>query len=199
MAKTPKAFSQDWKRIGRSLGSAIPSLQARKEQVIRSLMPWGFRELGLGLRIAFEGGPGEPPANFVGGTTSKTEWYVYWALLKLLGREGNQWSYQESFFGGRHIPGGSVVDFVLYMPMQTILVRVQTWRFHFGEGAEKIQADIEQKVALHSIFGEEIVVDVYEQYFINDETGRSVIEVMKDAMAGIEWPNPLATGLAGDW
>lgn len=171
-----------------------------KEQVIRSLAPWGFRELGLGLAPINEGeGPGEPPLNFVGGTTSKTEWWVFWAFTNLIGPVGYQWTYQESFAGGRHIPGGAVADFVLYMPRQTIIVRVQTWQFHFGQGSEKIQTDIEQKVSLMTPFGEYIVVDIYEQHFIHDETGKAVMEVCKDAMAGIEWPNPIYAEIAGDW
>ena len=29
------------------------------------------------------GGPGEPPTEFLSAQTTKTEWYVYWALSKL--------------------------------------------------------------------------------------------------------------------
>lgn len=190
----------DWTKLARGMGPMARAIDPAREQVIRSLMPWGFRELGLGQAVQREGvGPGEPPAGFVGGTTSKTEWYVYWAFTILLGPPGVLWSYQSSFQGGRHVPGGSVADFVLYMPKQTIIVRVQTWKFHFASGAEKIARDEEQKIVLHSIWGEEIVVDIYEQYFIQDETGKAVLEVCKDAMEGVEWPNPIATGLAGDW
>lgn len=191
---------QDWTKLSRGLGPIVTYLDPTKEQVIRSLMPWGFRELGLNLVVPNTGkGPGEPPLDFVGGTTSRTEWFVFWAFTKLLGPPGTVWTYQESYAGGRHVPGGAVVDFVLYMPKFRILVRVQTWQFHFSDGAEKVQADKEQRIALPGPFGEEIVIDVYEQYFIQDETGDAVLEVCKDAIAGIEWPNPMATGLAGDW
>lgn len=194
----PKGLNQDWTSLRAALGP-IKGPVANLDP-IRSLAPWGFRELGLGFAPIREGeGPGEPPEGFVGGTTSKTEWYVYWACLILLGPEGVVWTYQESFAGGRHIPGGAVADFVIYMPMQTIIVRVQTWQFHFAQGAEKIQTDVEQKIMLHSIWGEEIAIDVYEQHFIHDDTGRAVLEVMKDAIAGIEWPNPFEVGIAGDW
>lgn len=187
----------DWTKLKYSLRTISAENDFRP---LRALVPWGFRELGLGLQPLRQGaGPGEPPVGFVGGTTSKTEWYVYWALLKLLGREGLQWTYQESFQGGRHIPGGSVVDFVVYMPQFQILIRVQTWRFHFAGGAEKHQADIEQKAGLFGIFGEELVIDIYEQHFIWDESGKAVLAVVSDAIAGIEWPNPLAVGLAGDF
>lgn len=200
ISSAPKTSSnkQDWSRLRHSLRPV--GTQTSNSDPIRSLVPWGFRELGLGLAPIRDGeGPGEPPAGFVGGTTSKTEWWVYWAFTILIGPEGVDWTYQESFQGGRHIPGGSVADFVLYMPMQTIIVRVQTWRFHFAMGAEKIAADIEQKISLISVWGEEIVVDIYEQHFIHDPTGRAVLEVCKDAMAGLEWPNPLAVGIVGDF
>lgn len=194
----PQGLKQDWTKLRASFGRFDQNLGDLRP--IRSLAPWGFRELGLGLAPIREGeGPGDPPAGFVGGTTSKTEWWVFWAFTILMGPEGVTWTYQESFQGGRHVPGGSVADFVLYMPMQTIIVRVQTWRFHFAAGAEKMQADVEQKVALHSIWGEEIVVDIYEQHFIHDATGKAVLEVCADAMAGIEWPSPFAVGIIGDF
>jgi len=196
---TGTGIKTDFKKVGASLGS-FASEDLRKVHAFKSLFVYGIRELGLNLLPQRDGGgPGEPPVGFVGGTTSATEWYVFWAFEKLLGPEGVNWTYQESFQGGRHVPGGAVIDFVLYMPMQTILVRVQTWRFHFGDGPDKIQADTEQKIANTSIWGEEIVVDIYEQYFIDDDTGKAVLEVCSDAMQGVEWPNPIATGLAGDW
>ena len=142
-------------------------------------------------------GPGEPPEGFVTGTTSKTEWYVYWALLKLCPPIGVEFTYQESYQGGRHIPGGSVVDFVIYMPLQTILMRVQTYRFHFTLGANKQYSDFEQKVALGDN-EDMVVVDIYEQDFIDDDTGGQVLLVVLDAMNGIERTNPLATGMVID-
>lgn len=187
---------QDWGKVGRSMGRHRSSVFA----AFQSLFPTGLRILGIGTKTPNPGnGPGEPPAGFVGGTTSKTEWYVYWALKRLLGPEGYSWSYQQSYQGGRHSPGGSVVDFVIYNPHQTILCRVQTWEFHFARGANKMTDDFEQKESLFSINGEEIVIDVYEQYFIDDETGQKVMEVMTDCIAGVEWPSPIATGIAGDW
>jgi hypothetical protein len=195
--KRPRGLNQDWTRLKSSLKPLGTKVNL---DPIRAFAPWGFRELGLGFAPIREGeGPGEPPVGFVGGTTSKTEWFVFWAFEILMGPMGVNWTYQESFQGGRHVPGGSVADFVLYMPMQTIIVRVQTWRFLFASGAEKHQTDIEQKIALHSIWGEEITVDIYEQHFIRDESGQAVLEVCKDAMAGVEWPNPMAVGNAGDW
>lgn len=193
-------MKQDWTKIGKGMGRSGAKYDPTTAQVTRSLMPWGPRELGLGLTTANQGsGPGEPPAGFVGGTTSKTEWYVYWALEKILGPEGYTWSYQQSYQGGRHVPGGSVVDFVIYNPKQTILCDVQTWEFHFAQGSQKMSRDFEQREGLGVVGGEEIVVNVYEQYFINDPSGKAVMSVMLDCIAGVEWPSPVSTGIAGDW
>lgn len=195
----PRQKHQDWTKLARQMGRPLRD-DVTKEQVIRSLFPSGPISLGLGAKTKQEGvGPGEPPLNFVGGTNSKTEWYVYWALEKLLGPEGDSWSYQQSYAGGRHIPGGAVVDFVVYTPMQLIMIRVQTWQFHLGAGPEKSSYDWDQKISLGAAYQDAVVIDVYEQYFINDTTGKAVLAVMADALAGQEWPNPLATGIAGDW
>ena len=194
MAKTK------WKEIGKGIHVPKVGLDASLESKTRSLIPRGPEILGIGKNVIQSGiGPGDPPANFVGGTTSGSEWMLYWAYEILLGKEGEYWGFQQSFQGGRHRPGGSVVDFVLYMPRQTILVRLQTWRFHNALGALKIQSDIDQKIGLFGIGGEEILVDVYEQYFVNDKTGKAVLECAKDSIEGVEWPNPLSTGIAGDW
>ncbi len=89
--------------------------------------------------------PGPPPPGFVRATTSGSEWYVYWALAKISGspkgadvrnppfygsRDGELWRYQYPYAGGRHLPGGAVVDFV-WMPFNnSILLRLQTEHFH---------------------------------------------------------------------
>ncbi len=200
MKPSQSGKSYDWTKIAKGMGQFPVSPQADKERIIRSLMPTGPEVFGLGLEPINEGeGPGPAPAGFVGGTTSESEWMLYWAYTKLIGPEGIDWTYQQSFQGGRHIPGGSVVDYVLYMPMQDILIRLQTWGYHQREGSDKISRDKEQKIGLFGLFGEEIVVDVYEHYFVNDPSGKAVLACAKDSMAGIEWPDPLATGLAGDW
>lgn len=190
---------QDWTKLAKALGPFPKSVSSTQVRLMRSLISYGFRELGLLGERLFQGGPGDPPPGFVGGTNSKTEWWIYWALTKILGKEGVGWSYQASYAGGRHSPGGAVIDFVVYMPMQDILMRIQTWRFHIGAGSEKITYDHEQKIAYSSAINDDVVIDVYEQDFIDDETGKKVIEVVKDALAGIEWPNPIQRGIEGDW
>lgn len=194
------AVTIDWTKLARQMGRPERGLDATKEQMIRSLFPYGASVYGLGSNVESTGeGPGPSPFGFVGGTNSETEWMVYWALEKLLGPEGVTWSYQQSYAGGRHVPGGSVVDFVVYMPRMTILIRIVTWRYHLGAGPEKASYDLEQKISLFSIYGESIVIDVWEQYFVNDKTGKAVLAVMADAIQGQEWPDPNASGIAGDW
>jgi hypothetical protein len=144
-------------------------------------------------------GPGEPPEGFVGGTTSRSEWYVYWAMTKLMGPEGNNWAFQESFLGGRYIPGGSVADFVAYTSVGQIIMRVQSFYFHTSEDSFKQGYDIRQKTSTIAAYAGDLqVIDLWEQDFIHDPSGRAVIEVVQDALAGIERRNPIASGLVFD-
>lgn len=194
-------YKPSWGKAKNAYRAIVVTFQKPDEKPLkprRNLFSYGPEVLGLGLKtIQTKQGPGEPPPGFVGGTTSRSEWWVYWALTKLLGPEGEAWTYQQSYQGGRHIPGGSVVDFVVYMPLQTILIRLQTYRFHFALGNAKQSRDIEQKFAL-SDEQDSIVVDIYEQDFIGDESGRAVLMIVNEAINGIERSNPLATGLVFD-
>jgi len=165
----------------------------------------GFEELGLRSGPDQVGeGPGEPPYGFVGGTTSRSEWFLFWAFQKILGPPGQgpreyTWEYQQSFQGGRHIPGGSVVDFVVYTPLYTVLCRLVSYYYHHAAGSEKQASDFEQRVRLgESSDNSLVVIDVYEEDFIHDETGEAAIEVAKLAIAGVEMPNPIATGSVMD-
>lgn len=165
-----------------------------------TVIPRGSRLVQRAMDVERIGaGPGQAPVGFVGGTTSLSEWYIYWALFKLLGPEGDQWAYQESFLGGRHLPGGAVVDFVIYQADLEIGVRIQTFYFHMAAGSWKQASDIEQRIALGKLYDMQIV-DVYEQDYINDESGQAALKVMREVLAGIEHFNPLATGLVtGSW
>jgi hypothetical protein len=163
----------------------------------RGLTSQGFRELALNRPPAEVNGPApwcdEHAAQFAGGTVSRTECYVYWALIQLLGPEGSGWGYQQSYLGGRHIPGGAVVDFVVYNGNQTIGIRVQTFYFHFAPGSFKQESDYDQYLALSS--PDFLVIDVFEQDFINDPTGQAVLRITHDAINGVQRPNPLASGM----
>lgn len=135
------------------------------------------------------------PEGFIGGATSLTELLVHRALEILCPRNGCEFTYQESFQGGRYAPGGSVIDFVVYFPQVTYLIRVQTSYFHEQLGARTHANDFMQKRQLEVGYGDDMtVIDVWETYFVDDPTGGAVMRVMQDAINGIEWPNPLGTG-----
>lgn len=133
------------------------------------------------------------PEIFGGGTTSNSEGYIYWALLKILGPEGDQWSYQSSVLGGRHSPGGAVVDFVLYLPNAEIGLRIQTYRFHESAPVSKRMYDTEQLVDIFR--ADFLVIDIYEQDFIFDETGQAAIRLCLEAMGNLQRPDPVSSGL----
>jgi len=164
----------------------------------RGIAPTGSRVLGLGKDVKnVGGGPGDAPAGFVGGTTSLSEWYIYWALLQVRGPEGDEgaWAYQESFLGGRHIIGGAVVDFILYEDDYYIGLRIQTYYFHLAspEGSVKQANDLEQKIRLQD-GNDLIIIDIYEQNFIHDDSGQAAIEQVLKAMQLVEEYNPRLTG-----
>jgi hypothetical protein len=191
--KRQKAFTQDpgqGQRVTDFTGHR--TLQPPTGQG-RSLGP---RVLGLASTTDQATGPGfeEVPERFTGGTVSVTEYYIYWALEKLLGPEAEgRWGYQVSFFGGRHNPGGAVVDFVIYREDRDIGVRVQTYRFHQSADAEKQAHDREQ---LYRLFSDTFtVVDVYEEDFIYDPTGQAAIQLMIDILNDNFRLDPLTSGL----
>lgn len=155
---------------------------------------YGPRVLGLAGNVILTSGPGEPPANFVGATTSLSEWYLYWALMKLLGpSEEGQWGYQVSMMGGRSNPGGAVVDFVLFREREDVGIRVQTYRFHQNAPQQQQAHDSDQ---LGRLFRDDfIVIDVYEGAYIDDPTGQAALQVMLEAINGQWRLDPLTSGL----
>jgi hypothetical protein len=165
----------------------------------RGTIPTGSRILGLGFDVpTIGGGPGMAPAGFIGGATSQSEWYIYWALTEIRGPEGDEgrWDYQSSTQGGRHIVGGSVVDFTAYENQYIIGIRIQTFYFHLAspEGSYKQASDLEQKVHLQD--GTDMyVVDVYEQDFIHDPSGEAAKREVLRALSLIEEYNPRSAGL----
>lgn len=182
---TPTPYTGVFTDGGEGLRDRLTSIERQAQK--------GQRNIGVG--------PGDPPEDFVGGTTSLTEWYVWWALDILSKRQNFQFDFQESFQGGRYIPGGSVADFVVYLGLDTIILRVQTFYFHLAgdEGSQTIQYDYRQEVGVIAAYDGDIdVINLYDTYFIGDDTGAAVLRVVEDALNGIEWPNPLATGLTVD-
>lgn len=128
------------------------------------------------------------------GTTSLSEAMVYWALLKIVGPEGQGWKYQDSVMGGRHGPGGAVVDFVVYYRSVAYAIRLQTYRYHIAAGPEKQAYDQDQIVNLSTL--NVIVVDIYEQDFIDDTSGQAVLQVVYRAINGQYSMSPIASGIA---
>lgn len=159
---------------------------------------FGPKQLGIQVRPQYVGGPGEPPEDFIGGTTSLPEWYLYWALTEILGPEGDSWLFQESMMGGRHLLGGAVVDFVVYLDSLTIGIRLQTYRFHLAVEPRKQASDLDQFLALSN--EDLILVDVFEDDIIYDEnrrmdeTGRAAKLVVLDIINLNIYMNPLASG-----
>jgi hypothetical protein len=145
-------------------------------------------------------GPGEPPPGFVRPTTSKTEWFVYWALWKIFGtprdaREGPFfggppfWAYQEGTGGDGT---RSKPDFTVYRPRR-LIIRVQTEFRHLFTDNAKQAYDRLQRVAQSN---HNTVVDLYDFRFINDKTGQAVIIETKAAIGLIERPDPIVAGTA---
>jgi hypothetical protein len=159
-----------------------------------SRIPTGPRYISIDLNYPIHAsGPGHPPPGFIGGTNSISEWYIYWALEKILGPEGHGWTYQSSYLGGRRMRGGAVVDFVVFTPRYNIGLRIQTFYFHLAAGSYKQANDYEQRINLEQ--QELRIIDIYEQDFIGDRTGQSAIKVVLMALNGQEAPNPRTYGI----
>ena len=166
------------------------------------LRPTGPASLKLGQYAIYVGGPGIPPDGFVGVWTSKTEWYVYWALCRLTepGKDprkppfdgGRFFQYQKIESGGR-VPGGSVTDFAIATPTGWIGLRVETERWHVWTTADQQMKDLSITTHLKAM---QRVVRVWDQYFIGDESGQEVMRVVSLALKGIEMPNPIKWGTA---
>lgn len=158
----------------------------------RSIYNYGPEELGLRLNVILEGGPQEfvenNPQLFATGTTSSHEGYGYWALLHIIGPEGEPgrnglvWFYQSKVAGGSNRPGGSIVDFIVEgaLPTWDIGIRVVTPFFHDKAGPFKRAEDFEQQFSL--LDNEVFVVDVNSRDYINDQTGRAAIAVYSKAI-----------------
>src|SRR6187455_711622 len=87
----PGARTRNNPRAGQNLPrlTGDPEVPERRQ----GIRTYGPKELGLQAAPQLVGGPGDPPPGFVGGTTSISEWYLYWAFEKVLGPEGPDWQY----------------------------------------------------------------------------------------------------------
>lgn len=160
------------------------------------VLPTGPKRYRLERRPEIQAGPGEPPPGFVTPTTSRDEWFVYWALTKIKGPEGpaNGWAYQDAQAGGRSLPGGSILDFLIYDRQPRLAIRVQTERFHITFGSRQHAHDHEQMMALYRLGFE--VVNIFSQDFIHDKSGKAVLKVVREALSGVRQADPIAFGMA---
>jgi hypothetical protein len=158
-----------------------------------SLRPEPPRKFPRGsFRGVYTGGPGPAPAWIITPTTSESEWFIFWALLQLLGPPGNDnWGYQISSNDGR-----TIIDFVIWVNRTRTAVRVQSERFHVATSARRQTYDRLQRQMLERSGYK--VIDVYEEHFLHDKTGFAAIMVCKDMLRGIERPSPITykTGMS---
>lgn len=200
MAKAPNPFP------------AAPRITNRRTQVrpprLRSIpaMPTGPKLYQQKAGADIQSGPGEPPPGFLTYTNSMSEWVIYFALSKALGRPKDPrkgpyqgwpglWTYQSPFEGGR-IPGGQVVDFLVYAPATNggdIAIRIQTERYHVMTDAAKQAKD---RILLARLSGRFRVVDIFEQDYMGDPSGQAAVIEVKRALFGGQTSNPLRAGQA---
>jgi hypothetical protein len=192
-------------QVERALKKALAGKLAKTPPPPKGLTQRGPAVLAIGSPELVGDTPENLPDElFVTGTTSLTEKMVYFGILKEYGppEQGGviRWDFQKSLLGGRHLSGGLVADFIidpygLERPTP-LLLRVQSFEFHMAKG-ELINAyDFEQIDTLFD-FGYD-VIDLFDVYFIFDETGQAARENVRDALNGIQRPNPSATGLVFD-
>ena len=156
----------------------------------------------------YRGGAGVAPPGFITSNNSEYEWMVYRALASITGfpetpEEGpfigapGIWSYQKAWDQGRHEPGGSVVDFVLYGGFGGARVdtafRIQTEYFHIYTDAEKHASDLIQKWRLSEFMR---VVDLFDYQFAWDKTNEATVVLIKRALAGETYVDPTSSGVA---
>lgn len=152
-------------------------------------------------------GPGDPPPNFVRGTTSAWEWDIWYWLFIIFDEEGDphdldtydfspslSFFYQVNYLGGRREPGGGVPDFLIPRSpygRRSLILRAQSERYHVYTTARIQFHDLIQKAGLAGRFGE--VVDIYEQHMRKDRVRRrgAAPRVLTDALQGISWVGPL--------
>jgi hypothetical protein len=164
----------------------------------RTQFPSPGKAFGQAGRTQLVGGPEAyikaHPELFGGATVSASEGYVYWALLRVLGPEGpdSGWEYQGKFAGGRHLPGGAMPDFIIYARNPAIIFRVQGSRFHSATSPRGHAIDEDQKRAMEQ--AGYIVVDLWDEYWINDKSGQAVIIQVKEGLDGRQRPSPITSG-----
>lgn len=151
------------------------------------------------------GGFGEPPPGFINRSNSQAEWPVYFGLAKVFSSPKNPrkgpfigapgiWEYQQPYEGGSTTTG-TVIDFVIYPHELTrgrpMAIRVVTERYHLLVDPRKRAKDTVQEASLSRHYN---VIDLYEQNYLFDRTGQTVIKLLKHVLAGGQAPDPFMGG-----
>lgn len=168
---------------------------APRQAPIRTALPQGMRKQ---VRVV---GPGEPPAGFLTPWNSRSEWYCYWALWKVLKEEGDvrrppfiggqRFGYQTVVNGGRSSLGGTIVDFVVYLRGQDIGIYIQTDRYHLAADARTKTLDHLRMLAAARYMR---VIPIFETDLIADPTGEQACRTVVNALGGRSQINPVTSG-----
>jgi hypothetical protein len=150
------------------------------------------------------GPPGDPPPGFVTPKTSATEWPPYWGLAQITGYPKPEYVRNFPFNGGPPVweyqgfaEAGSEkqtnVDFIVwgYPGATPVAIRILTEFFHNFASNDTQIYDITQRDRLQNGFE---VVDIYDQDYMRDTTGRAIIVLLKGAMGLIERPPVIRSG-----
>lgn len=178
-----------------SAGQNLPAITGKPKMIGGdSTVNYGPAVAGMQYKTRQASGPDSlPDTMFFGNQRTRSEKYLYWALLKLLGPEWEgRWEYQGHSSANSQVRGFARVDFIIFGSRYDIGVRVQTYRFHGNVDPFKQTYDIEQFLALHTRYFQ--VVDVFEKDYIHDETGQAAIQVMLEVINNRQRINPLAAG-----
>lgn len=177
--------------MAKSTRSLKRAQRPRKMRKVRGVVhSTGPRELQLAQAPRQVTGPGEPPPNFVGGNTSRSEWFIYWALAEYFNDPpnprvppffgGRLWGYQITAIDSTTGKIGSAnVDFVVYAGIDRFAIRVETSRYHINTNAMQQAFDQIQTIRVARYYK---VYMIYEQDFINDPSGQAAMQVVKEIL-----------------
>jgi len=85
-----------------------------------------------------------------------------------------------------------VIDFVVKWGSEYVALRIQTQYFHVFTDARTQAYDTLQRSRLAQF---DRVMDLYDQNFIHDKSGKAAILSVRKALANEPEPNPLLTGM----
>ena len=122
-----------------------------------------------------------PPEWWLSLGGSAPEYYIYRALLKRGLREGQDFTYQADFGGGRLDVGGAIVDFLIEFPRVAIDVQSDYW--HLGT-AEQRAHDVAIRSMLEG-FG------IRVEYIDEDEAINDADRAVDDAITGTRATGPI--------